>query len=56
MEGPTPRFKIDMHDGYAPFGLYARTWMGWRKLDYFRTREEALVLYEKIKDLPEYLP
>jgi hypothetical protein len=50
------RFKIDYGSDY-PFVLSARSrYWGWRVLDRLRTREDALALYEKIKDLPEYLP
>jgi hypothetical protein len=54
------RFKIDAgYDSYYPFDLFVRgRYLGgwrWRRIGYFKTKEEALELYEKIKDLPEYL-
>lgn len=57
-----PRFKIDFNpsDSYSGFMLCWRkpTWYGskWVKIDDFRSAEEAKAHYEKIKDLPEYLP
>ena len=57
------RFKIDYYRGsMAPYGLYFKmpdTWWSsnnWEHLDHFSTKDEAMALYEKIKDLPEYLP
>jgi len=56
------RFKIDYSgSGTCPFGLFVRKARfmcsdGWERIDYFRTRDEAMALYEKIKSLPEYLP
>lgn len=57
------RFKIDFYNGSSfPFGLYvqypARGWIPrrWECIDHFATKDEAKALYEKIKDLPEYLP
>ncbi|MGW1422720.1 hypothetical protein ACWAT4_21700 [Bradyrhizobium manausense] len=56
----TARFKIDfMHGSYEPFGLFWRRpgiFGVWVKLDSFKTRADAKEHYEKIKDLPEYLP
>ena len=56
------RFKIDVYNSSTYFfGLYVHRrfgWMIWRweMLQTFQTRDEAISLYEKIKDLPEYLP
>lgn len=55
------RFKIDFAKGsYEPIVLLWRkiTWFGgsWVKLDDFKTIADAKAHYEKIKDLPEYLP
>jgi hypothetical protein len=55
------RFKIDfIASSYEPFALYFRkpTWFGgsWVRIDEFKTRDDAKAHYEKIKDLPEYLP
>jgi hypothetical protein len=61
----THRFKIDIRPGMPfPFGLFIRrTYRGWfRRLEWwsevekFDTVEQARKHYEKIKDLPEYLP
>jgi len=58
------RFKIDLNECSSfPFGLYVmrdvtlflRLTKVWRKVESFRTREEAIAHYELIKDLPEYL-
>jgi len=55
------RFKIDYYDSsYMPFALYFAhpRWFGtvsWRVIDRFPTRDECKALYDKIKDLPEYL-
>ncbi len=59
------RFKIDT-EGYSlvwPFHLFVKEktrflppFYRWKKLGSFTTREEAKSFYEKIKDLPEYLP
>jgi hypothetical protein len=56
-----PRFKIDFYDSACgPFGLYFReaTLLGsrWKHIDHYASKEGALALYNKIKDLPEYLP
>lgn len=58
--GDVMRFKIDfIPSSYAPFALYWRkpTWFGgsWVRLYTFKTQADARELYEKIKDLPEYL-
>lgn len=57
------RFKIDFTPGsstYSAFGLFWRqpTWFGgkWVRVDTFETVEKAKEHYEKIKELPEYLP
>jgi hypothetical protein len=58
------RFRIDLSltdSEYYPIGLFVRrrAWWGgevWRELNRFTTRELAISHYEKIKDLPEYLP
>lgn len=54
------RFKIDFSQSAVyPFALYfnrGRLWDAWERLDTFKTRDEAKDLYERIKDLPEYLP
>jgi hypothetical protein len=57
-----PRFKIDhYHSTYSPYALYIRCrggwlWRGkWERIDCFQTRDDAKAMYEKIKDLPEYL-
>lgn len=54
------RFKIDLTDwARYPYGFFVlrKGWFcdKWEKLDSFQTREEAMTLYERIKDLPEYL-
>ncbi len=56
-----PRFKIDFYDSsFCPFALYfaERGYfsVNWRRLQTFETQEKAKEFYEKIKDLPEYLP
>ena len=56
-----PRFKIDFYDFVEmPYGLYfddgSRWRPDWRRVNSYKTKEEALAFYEKIKDLPEYLP
>lgn len=56
-----PRFKIDFYDYVdQPYGLYfdeGGYWFAcWRRVCSYKTREEALAFYGKIKDLPEYLP
>ncbi len=56
-----PRFKIDFYDSvYRPFCLCFREpslWgESWKRLDTFETRDQAKAHYDKIKDLPEYLP
>lgn len=59
------RFKIDF-SGYTsqPFGLffgrprfgYTLTGlMKWERVEFFQTREDAVKMHEKIKDLPQYL-
>lgn len=57
------RFKIDFYDSSSwPFGLYVlrpATWWRpaeWKHVDHFQSRDDAKALYEKIKDLPEYMP
>ena len=56
------RFKIDFcGGGLYVFGLYffaGKNWRGrekWSLIDSFERHEDAVALYEKIKDLPEYL-
>lgn len=57
-------FKIDVNDStFRPFGLYHLAsakgfWDSdkWVLVDSFATRDEARDFWEKIKDLPEYLP
>jgi hypothetical protein len=51
------RFKIDISDytGSRQFGLFIRVCWGWQEIDSFKAKEEARAMYEKIKDLPEYL-
>jgi hypothetical protein len=56
-----PRFKIDFYDYEdRPYGLYfddgSRWRANWRRVNSYKTKEEALAFYDKIKDLPEYLP
>lgn len=57
------RFKIDFkpgHGTYSAFRLMWRspTWYGgrWVEVYTFDTQDKAREHYEKIKDLPEYLP
>lgn len=55
------RFKIDLYNScYAPFGLFfsRRRWLGsyWDLVQNFETHEKAKEHYDKLKDLPEYLP
>jgi hypothetical protein len=60
-----PRFKIDFYESsYAPFALYhARrhclTWLtggvDWYVIERNESKEPLIALYEKVKDLPEYL-
>jgi hypothetical protein len=59
------RFKIDRSDSCPstwPFALFCKErtdWLGlktWRCLETFKTREDAVAYYDKIKDLPEYFP
>lgn len=57
----TMRFKIDLYNStFRPFGLYfaKRRLLGvdWKHVDSFETKEDAMTFYEKIKDLPQYLP
>lgn len=55
------RFKIDYNQFASSYiyALYAGRrglfWMRWEKVDSFQTREEAIALHDKIKDLPQYL-
>jgi hypothetical protein len=61
----TARFKIDFNGMRSlPFELFYRrlcwhrfvtglTW--WERVDCFSDRTECVALYEKIKDLPQYL-
>lgn len=57
-------FKIDIYDSTVfTFGLYhlesAKGLFGketWKLVQPFRDREDARQFWEKIKDLPEYLP
>jgi hypothetical protein len=56
-----PRFKIDFDDyPKVPYGLYfdqGGYWRrDWRRVCSYETKAEALAFYDKIKDLPEYLP
>jgi len=56
------RFKIDFRHGYSysVIGLYHRRqgWFCpiWDLVEAFSSIEDAKAHYEKIKDLPEYLP
>jgi hypothetical protein len=56
------RFKIDLTDSmYSCFGLFVRKPGGmgrtvWKEVACFGPREEVEAHYQKIKDLPEYLP
>jgi hypothetical protein len=57
------RFKIDFNPGsasYSAFVLLYRTrgWFfsRWKEVYTFETIEAARLHYEKIKDMPEYLP
>lgn len=63
MSGPsdTARFKIDAYpSSMFPFGLYVRVrgfWSSsWERIECYESREKALQSYERLKDLPEYLP
>lgn len=57
----TARFKIDLskkNRGWIALfhrqkRLFGKTWI---QIDYFKYHEDCKTLYEKIKDLPEYLP
>ena len=54
------RFKIDYYDSsWSPFALYrchpGLFWNNWVVIDRFETREKCRELYERVKDLPEYL-
>ena len=56
-----PRFKIDFYDYVdRPYGLYfddgGRWSPNWRRVNSYETKAEAMAFYDKIKDLPEYLP
>lgn len=56
-----PRFKIDFYDYVEkPYGLYfdhGGFWgPEWRRVNSYATQDEARAFYDKIKDLPEYLP
>jgi hypothetical protein len=55
-----PRFKIDFNDYFnEPFALYFDEggWRPiWRKVNSYKTKDEAVAFYDKVKDLPEYLP
>lgn len=55
------RFKIDFNDySGEPYALYFDAggyWRpNWRRVNTYKTKEEALAFYDRIKDLPEYLP
>lgn len=54
------RFKIDVSTCGVnyPYVLYVKTsWRNaWRRIDSFRTIQEARNFYHQVKDLPEYLP
>lgn len=60
------RFKIDLYDSCKfPFALYHKTtrkrlWRGdeveWNRLDIFEEKDQAMAFYERVKDLPIYLP
>lgn len=58
------RFKIDYYNGsrHYVFGLFfyaGKNWRGrekWELVDSFDNVEDAKKLYERIKNLPEYLP
>lgn len=55
----TQRFKIDFQDSYGTYGLfYTRGWLWptWYLIVSYKTKQEALDFYEKIKELPVYLP
>lgn len=56
------RFKIDLRMRPSAaffFGLYVARFGLWKtrwvEIEYFKTRDEAVACYEKIKNLPEYL-
>lgn len=53
------RFMIDFSgSSYEPFGLFVKRpgfLARWKMLDKFKERTAAMVFYEAIKDLPEYL-
>lgn len=55
-----PRFKIDFNDyHHEPFALFFDDggWrQNWRRVNTYKTKEEAMAFYDMIKDLPEYLP
>jgi len=56
-----PRFKIDFSDySSQPYALFfdeGGYWRPrWRRVDTYKTQDEARAFYEKVKDLPEYLP
>lgn len=59
----TERFKIDFNPGYAGYSAFVLLfreprWYGakWVQVSTFETVEKAKDHYEKIKDLPQYLP
>jgi hypothetical protein len=57
----THKWKIDFYDScYRVFGLYFNVkncfgFRKWKLIEAFEKREQAKALYDKIKDLPEYL-